>query len=303
MSPKKAPYIVGTVLVAALGALGLILFQPGRSSLPPDAGREDWSAAPHAVSATHPRPNAAGETLSVVPSADADSGEAKGSARVESEAPPFSEHWFVDTKIDADLRLSAPSPVATVIRWDSACSGHPLREHNELGALARMAFAVDPALILQGNLLPSSHTVFWREGAMFRQIAVNWELDDPATYRVDAYESAEPTLTQAVTRLSEPSPAPRNLVVHADTLRNLYGQPGGNRRSGARLVTYLVQASVSSEQPGPGRDYEVSLLNQQVTAVHGRDLSCASGRGFLTAVCSCPLEESGPNRPQSGGRP
>lgn len=303
MSPKKARYIIGTILALALGALAQLLtpgWSPYRSvsrqeaehALPgPSSTPSGWAAGSRQAESGYAR---------LHDSSRKSAGVAEEDALSEAEAPPFSEHWFIETEIGADLRLTAPLPVATVIRWDSGCTGHPLRRHGELVELSRETFGVDPSLILQGNLLPSSHTVFWREDAMFRQIAVNWELDDPATYRVDAYESAEPTLTRGVIRLPEPQPARRNLVVHAETLQDLYGQRGAIREYGARLVTYLVK---TSDEASPGLDYEISLLNQQVTAVHGPDLSCASSRDFQTAVCSCSLEGSGWGSPSGGRRP
>ncbi len=222
------------------------------------------------------------------------------------EVLPFSEHWFKETAVEetgSGLMLVRPDPIPTVIRWDSACGAHPFRGFTELGELARTELGVDPSALLQVSLLASQHTVFWQDGAKYKQIAINWEMDDPATYRVSAYESAEPTLTRGVVPLDDPLPKSVNLVAHGGILRRLYGSGSDDLRYGARLATYLTKSLRFKDTTGELKDYQVSLLNQQVTGVHGQDLTCSSASHFRSAFCTCPVGAAEGAGINGGGAP
>ncbi|UTA48392.1 hypothetical protein L1F30_02325 [Simiduia sp. 21SJ11W-1] len=282
------PLLRAALFMGALLAVGAVLFWPAENS--PEHTPVQGSTAGQAL-ASDQAAKAAGKApsqgvaLAAAPAGEHEPGHAghghdhEYSRTVSAESLDKS-HWFEPVAM-LDARHFVPS--VTALELAESCTELPAFEGvNTLEESLKKQFAIDTSAHSPNNMFFKSITQFFQLPDSYLQMTVLWEMDLPATYRYELFQSTDPRFEAQVSQIPLPQAPPR----HKDTLatyqylqqiQEYYQAQGGV--AGARIF--------EGEINGESEPVSITTVNGKPTFVSSTSLTCRSDVKSSSAQCLC----------------
>lgn len=194
---------------------------------------------------------------------------------------PQPDQWFAAPERDAAGRyVAAELP----IDWSGACAPELKRRAGVV------AFARATGLRGETQFPRDEHvrelTQFWTEGKLHRQVTIQWQQDEPATYVFESYRSESPDFSSGVTsmavegvRRGERVDIERALRVIEATLTDAKAR---GAREGARILVARANSRKVGEEP-----FEARFVNGRASEFRGAGFACVAPEGAARAACRC----------------